>query len=219
VLAPQRLPWVSSKGTAVPKRMQDAIARLSATRVRRRIARTSRPDTLRRGTLLTLALLSVGIGCVTGDSMGPGSDVTLPPSMTLIAAAAGHDDGIDVECELDLTVTLERVGGRWIGDWGGEAQRKAADPTGAGVSYFADAHSELHAHVSGAGEIALESWREGVRLEPDGTSRFWDGILRLRGHLVPGGDPVVAAGEWRCEPMDTHADRSGTVAGTWELRR
>jgi hypothetical protein len=159
------------------------------------------------------------VACTPVELTGPDHRYTLPPLLELVGGASGRDGDLTIDCGFRQMIEIERVGSHWFGEWGGEAHRRAIDDVGEGAWFFADTHSDLRIDVDGSGAIALAAWRAGAPIEPNGISRFWDGIAVLRGVTTPDGDDVLASGAWVCRPMDTHNDSSGEITGVWELRR
>lgn len=169
-----------------------------------------------------LALLAAlpALGALACDDTGPtdpAPDVVLPAEMSLIATASGNAGGLTVQCGLAYVVKVTRQGAVWSGEWGGEAQRSVVDATGAGISFFALAHAELRLTAAREGALVLTSYRDGKPLMPDGTSRFWDEIVTLRGTLGADRRTVIGEGSWTCRPMDARGDSLVSVPGTWRL--
>ncbi|MGE0438925.1 MAG: hypothetical protein AB7L66_00030 [Gemmatimonadales bacterium] len=150
-------------------------------------------------------------------SVGPSIGPDFPTTLDFTAEAEGVAGGRTVRCSLDFHVMLERRGDHWFGSWGGEIHRLAIDATGAGVEFFGDSFAELRVDIDGSGAVTLRSYRDGRPLPPDGSSRFWDGILEVRGRLAAGDGAVVAEGAWTCQPMDARGDSVGAVTGQWRL--
>ncbi len=160
-----------------------------------------------------ILLLSCG-----SEPAAPLPDAWVPDHMRFVAVASGHVGGLDVECLIDYAVDGTREGHHWTGVWGGEVQRSVLDETGAGVGFFGIGHSELRIEFGDVGApLVLRAFHDGAPLPPDGTSRFWDGILTITGTRTADPRSEIASGSWLCRPMDARGDTVATVPGTWTL--
>lgn len=103
-----------------------------------------------------------------------------------------------------------------IGTAGGEAYRQVLDETGAGIEFWASAHSETLIRVTPDGAVSVTAFQDGVRMPRVTDSRFWESVRVLWGEVST--DPVVLAeGDWSCPPMDARGDDVGIVSGHWIL--
>lgn len=145
-----------------------------------------------------------------------------------MAEATGSDAGKDINCHLDIRMTLagspERSTDRVIqhGTGGGDAFRGWTNPDGGGISFWADLFiPDLEIHLIGADSIELRS--PGSEAVTD--SRFWKELGLLPGHTRDANSAAgeLAHGSWTCWPMDTppssgeYYDPVGTIPGTWRL--
>jgi hypothetical protein len=170
----------------------------------------------RLGLARTIASWSLGLSSLwtLGCGEGPTEVIAprLPANMRLDATASGVAGDRTIDCALHYQIRLT-ADGALTGTWGGEASRQSLLPDGSGIAFFADAASDLRIDPLSASRVRLISYGQGRPLEPDGTSRFWDGILVLEGDYDEGASTVT--GVWTCHPMDTRGDDVGSIAGTW----
>jgi len=179
----------------------------------------------RGSTVLVVALLCQA--CGSSEALGPAGERVLPTTLRLLAEASGSDAGKDINCSLDIRMTLQgaperstqRVIQRGIG--GGDATR-GWSTGGSGIAFWAELMiPDLEIHLIEADSIELRS--PGSAAVTD--SRFWKELGLLPGHTRDANAATgeLAHGSWTCRPMDTppssgeYYDPVGTVPGTWRL--
>jgi len=136
--------------------------------------------------------------------------------MRLIAEAEGEVAGLYISCFVDWNVDVDPSGSDLYGTAGGEAYRQVLDDAGAGIEFWAQAHSETLLRVAADGAVSLTAFQDGVPMPRVLDSRFWESVRVFWGEVVETGE-VYAEGEWECPPMDARGDDFGTVRGSWVL--
>lgn len=141
-------------------------------------------------------------------------------SFWLRARAETTADSFTVTCALDYIVEIAGEVSRsnevveYVGTMGGEASRTILAADQSGVSFVADAFSEIQVLLFVPDRVQIDLIN--VPPNPPGVvSRFWDEQHRFEGVLA--GNTIE--GEWTCAPLDTEIgginDDSIFAVGAW----